>query len=313
MPTVDLGRVQPIFRGAYDAGTTYEPLDFVTYALNTYFCIATTTGNDPTNATYWTRLAAQDFGTMATQDNDSVDIDGGTIDGVALGGTNTIADVAASLSALALSTAPTTVTAGGTANALTLTTGRSLSALSAGMWFTAQVGTTNTGAMTVAVDGLTAVMVKTVTGADTPADYIRTDMPTMFFYDGTNMIAYREVEHGSNANGHYTRYADGTQVCWIDNLTLTYAGTLYVEATWTFPAAFVDTSYGISPVPRGENDATGVNSIAGSATPGSGDMSTVASGERTASDCVLGIVRASTNFQSGDEMYVSAVATGRWF
>ncbi len=53
------------------------------------------------------------------------------------------------------------------------------------------------------------------------------------------------IEQGSNANGRYARFADGTQICW-HNLTAlpaatTAAGSLFVgtEATWTFPIAFV--------------------------------------------------------------------------
>jgi hypothetical protein len=53
MATVNLGRVKPIFRGPYSAGTAYTPLDFVTYNGLTYFCILASTGNAPTNTTYW--------------------------------------------------------------------------------------------------------------------------------------------------------------------------------------------------------------------------------------------------------------------
>lgn len=51
------------------------------------------------------------------------------------------------------------------------------------------------------------------------------------------------IERGSNANGEYVRYADGTQICWVRNLPLditTAAGSLFRGlVTWTFPAAFV--------------------------------------------------------------------------
>lgn len=59
MPTtVNLGRVQPIYKGAYDSGEVYTPLDFVTYNGASYFCILTTTaGTLPTNTTYWQLVA----------------------------------------------------------------------------------------------------------------------------------------------------------------------------------------------------------------------------------------------------------------
>ncbi|MES2843534.1 MAG: DUF2793 domain-containing protein [Pseudomonadota bacterium] len=51
------------------------------------------------------------------------------------------------------------------------------------------------------------------------------------------------IERGSNANGQYTRFADGLQICTSGALTLpkqTVAGLGYLcEATWTFPASFV--------------------------------------------------------------------------
>lgn len=44
------------------------------------------------------------------------------------------------------------------------------------------------------------------------------------------------IEQDSNANGEYTRWADGTQVC-ANGLTISSGGTI----TWTFPAAFTGT------------------------------------------------------------------------
>ncbi len=48
------------------------------------------------------------------------------------------------------------------------------------------------------------------------------------------------IERGSNANGEYVRFADGTQICWTLNTSgpgiTTGAG---VEITWNFPAAFL--------------------------------------------------------------------------
>ena len=50
----------------------------------------------------------------------------------------------------------------------------------------------------------------------------------------------RIIERGSNANGTYVRFADGTQICWIveaRNDTVGANGTVSVGA-WTFPATF---------------------------------------------------------------------------
>ena len=56
--------------------------------------------------------------------------------------------------------------------------------------------------------------------------------------------------YGSNANGEYVRFADGTQICWSPNFTAsadsgtqTWQGlTIYYHTTaWAFPAAFIAT------------------------------------------------------------------------
>lgn len=57
MATVNLGRVKPIQRGAYSAGLSYAPLDFVTYNGQVFVCKQTSTGNLPTNTTYFDPVA----------------------------------------------------------------------------------------------------------------------------------------------------------------------------------------------------------------------------------------------------------------
>lgn len=55
------------------------------------------------------------------------------------------------------------------------------------------------------------------------------------------------IEAGSNANGYYTRYADGTQICThilSTGSATTASGNIYVgaQSSWTFPAAFSTTN-----------------------------------------------------------------------
>lgn len=47
------------------------------------------------------------------------------------------------------------------------------------------------------------------------------------------------IERGSNANGEYVRFADGTQICQF----LLASTSVSAETIWTFPAAFSSTSY----------------------------------------------------------------------
>jgi hypothetical protein len=45
---------------------------------------------------------------------------------------------------------------------------------------------------------------------------------------------------GSNANGYWTRDADGTQICYITSLAMTRNSNTTVQGTWTFPMAFAN-------------------------------------------------------------------------
>ena len=57
MATLNLGRIKPVFRGAYAGGTAYVVDDIVTDGGETFICILASTGNATSNATYWTKLA----------------------------------------------------------------------------------------------------------------------------------------------------------------------------------------------------------------------------------------------------------------
>jgi len=59
MATINLGRIKPVFRGAYAGGTAYVIDDIVTFGDETFICILASTGNATSNATYWTKLAAK--------------------------------------------------------------------------------------------------------------------------------------------------------------------------------------------------------------------------------------------------------------
>lgn len=136
-------------------------------------------------------------------------------------------------------------TVGGTANAVTLTTGSNLSgAIPTGSEVRFRATSANTGATTIAADGGSAIACRTRTGVALPSGYIRTDVDTIARYDGTYWVLGREVEQGSNANGEYIRHADGSITCWAKMVIKPAADatTGIKSATWTFPAAFVSGS-----------------------------------------------------------------------
>lgn len=90
MATVNLGRIKPVFRGAYNSSTAYVVDDIVTDSNETFICILASTGNATSNATYWTKLAAKgtdgtDVGTTLTTQGDILYRDGSGLQRLAAG------------------------------------------------------------------------------------------------------------------------------------------------------------------------------------------------------------------------------------
>jgi len=57
MATINLGRIKPVFQGAYNAATAYVVDDIATFGGETFICILASTGNATSNATYWSKIA----------------------------------------------------------------------------------------------------------------------------------------------------------------------------------------------------------------------------------------------------------------
>ena len=93
MATVNLGRIKPVFRGAYSGSTAYVVDDIVTHGNETFICIQAGTGNATSNASYWTKLAAKgvdgsdgtDVGTTITTQGDILYRDGSGLARLAAG------------------------------------------------------------------------------------------------------------------------------------------------------------------------------------------------------------------------------------
>ncbi len=106
------------------------------------------------------------------------------------------------------------------------------------------------------------------------------------------------MQPGSNANGGFVKFADGTQICWINQsasrlVTLTTAvGSSFRGAmTWTFPAAFAG-----NPVPSGSLNEYRGGSIANAA---------------ITSTYVNLVPMAAVQMPEGAQW--NAIAIGRWF
>lgn len=78
MAIVNLGSIKFNWKGAYAGGTAYAVDDVVSYNGTSYVCILASTGNLPTNATYWNVMAqgGTDVGTILTTQGDILYRDG---------------------------------------------------------------------------------------------------------------------------------------------------------------------------------------------------------------------------------------------
>ena len=68
MATVNLGSIKFKWRGTYAGGTAYTVDDVVSYNGSSYICILASTGNLPTNATYFEQMSSA--GTNGTNGTD---------------------------------------------------------------------------------------------------------------------------------------------------------------------------------------------------------------------------------------------------
>ena len=86
MATLNLGRIKPVFRGAYNNGTAYVVDDIVTSGGSSYICIQASTGNAVSNATYWTLMAeGGDVASTLTTQGDILYRDGSGLQRLAAG------------------------------------------------------------------------------------------------------------------------------------------------------------------------------------------------------------------------------------
>lgn len=115
------------------------------------------------------------------------------------------------------------------------------------------------------------------------------------------------MESGTNANGSYTRFADGMQIC-FGTVLLSYTSNSFLNGTWTYPASFAG-----DPQVAGigsHADANGTNTTPSAAEIGSLRYSALFAGSV---NFVLARNSGATNFAAADTFTVQATAIGRWF
>lgn len=116
------------------------------------------------------------------------------------------------------------------------------------------------------------------------------------------------MERGSNANGDYTRFADGTQIC-SHRIALNYLGGFGCGGTWTFPASFDNANSHQIAI------SFSVEVPASSYTPANEGLSLSDIGTPAGGQVLLQQRRLNglTNFQPGDYVTVRVIAIGPWF
>nr|WP_237681217.1 hypothetical protein [Agrobacterium tumefaciens] len=291
-------------RGNYSAGTAYAIRDIVQYGGSTWIAKVATTGNAPptlptTENTQWLLFARS--GTPGV-------VDRGTYSGATSYDANDIV-----------------LNNGSTWIALQATTGNAPPVLpteSNAYWrLLARKGTDGTGTGDVigpssatdgafaGFDGTTGNLIKelsatqaltTLKGAGAYAkDNIR---GTVSQASGVPTGAI--IESGSNANGYYVRYADGTQICTLisdltsEAWTTGYGAAFYRPTTgadWTFPAAF-----------------SAPPALSGSGSAASGPIIIEFYGTVSSTSVTI-TPYATSSLGAGAAKFVRVTAIGRWF
>ena len=90
MATINLGNIKFNWKGTYAGGTAYVVDDVVSYSGSSYICKLASTGNLPTNGTYWDVMSqagtnGTDVGTTITTQGDILYRDGSGLQRLAKG------------------------------------------------------------------------------------------------------------------------------------------------------------------------------------------------------------------------------------
>jgi len=241
---------------------------------------------------------------------------GGTT-AISLTGGARVAVIASAQDYRALNRTGLRTTYGGTENAITLTTGAGISGTPpTGLELRFLATAANTGAATIALDGGSAIACRTITGVALPLGYIRTDADTIARYDGTFWVLERQVQRGSNANGEFVRFADGTQICTrrltVDAVDISTAtGSLFLAdlGNYTLPATFINVDYVSADVLGSNNVTIRGNAIGARLRRASTSVSTA--GIDWNNLAVYSSVSATA--AAGELTQIVLFATGRWF
>lgn len=117
--------------------------------------------------------------------------------------------------------------------------------------------------------------------------------------NGQRVITVVDNAYGSNANGSYLKFEDGTLICWGQEI-YTYVNTSWYHGTWTYPHAFIATPPHVS----GNRTAESFNNyyIDGAALGLAGHTTS----------CYGRLFSSSSSMPSGLSPLIRMMAIGRW-
>lgn len=113
------------------------------------------------------------------------------------------------------------------------------------------------------------------------------------------------IERGSNANGEYVKYADGTLICTktLSGNVESGVGYTAVDLQWTLPTGFLNTSY-----------SAAVFHVSQSGIPASARGGGIEIASKTTSSFIVRYFTPGGSSAAGiTELYVNALVVGRWF
>ena len=90
---------------------------------------------------------------------------------------------------------------------------------------------------------------KTVTGVNLPADYLRSAVDTFCYFDGIDVVADRQLQIGSNSVGDWHKHADGNLIQYGGDTGLSGS----TGAVITLPVAYSEGGFTIQLTPQNIN------------------------------------------------------------
>ena len=155
-------------------------------------------------------------------------------------------------------------------------------------------------------DGVSQVQTGAVESGDLPSEAYQKNNILGTVSESGGVPTGAIIERGSNANGEFVKYADGTLICTRKAISISYTNAFVIKADLTFPATFESAS-DVSLQVTVDDDLQGIG-LTGSARPKGSVYSIV----QTTSTCIVGFM-SNQDFTSSESGRVAYIGIGRWY